>query len=122
MRGDSVSCFLNDELTHQVSLYPEQWIYTSATVTADGATGYLKLANPTDRSVSIDIDFKDGEVKQVELVRMCSGKGTDENSMEQKDLVRPQHLVTFPVSHGKLKLTLPAFSLDIITVKIEYEL
>ena len=59
VRGDSVSCFLNDELTHQVSLYPEQWIYTSATVTADGATGYLKLANPTDRSVSIDIDFKD---------------------------------------------------------------
>lgn len=116
VKGDSVSCFLNNELTHQVSLYPEQWIYTSATLTADGATGYLKLANPTDKSVSIDIDFKDAEVKQVELIRMWSGKGTDENSMEQKDLVRPQHVVTLPVSRGKLKLTLPAFSLDIITI------
>lgn len=119
VKGDSVSCFLNDELTHQVSLYPEQWIYTSATVTADGATGYLKLANPTDKSVSIDIDFKKAGVKQVELLRMCSEKGTDENSMEQKELVRPQHVVTLPVSRGKLKLTLPAFSLDIITVKTE---
>ena len=119
VKGDSVSCFLNDELTHQVSLYPEQWIYTSATVTAGGATGYLKLANPTDKSVSIDIDFKDTGVKQVELLRMCSEKGTDENSMEQKELVRPQHVVTLPVSRGKLKLTLPAFSLDIITVKTE---
>lgn len=116
VKGDSVSCFLNNELTHQVSLYPEQWIYTSATLTADGVTGYLKLANPTDKSVSIDIDFKDAEVKQVELIRMWSGKGTDENSMEQKDLVRPQHVVTLPVSRGKLKLTLPAFSLDIITI------
>lgn len=119
VKGDSVSCFLNDELAHQVSLYPEQWIYTSATVTADGATGYLKLANPTDKSVSIDIDFKKAGVKQVELLRMCSEKGTDENSMEQKELVRPQHVVTLPVSRGKLKLTLPAFSLDIITVKTE---
>lgn len=119
VKGDSVSCFLNDELAHQVSLYPEQWIYTSATVTADGATGYLKLANPTDKSVSIDIDFKKTGVKQVELLRMCSEKGTDENSMEQKELVRPQHVVTLPVSRGKLKLTLPAFSLDIITVKTE---
>lgn len=116
VKGDSVSCFLNNELTHQVSLYPEQWIYTSATLTADGVTGYLKLANPTDKSVSIDIDFKDAEVKQVELIRMWSRKGTDENSMEQKDLVRPQHVVTLPVSRGKLKLTLPAFSLDIITI------
>lgn len=118
VKGDSVSCFLNDELAHQVSLYPEQWIYTSATVTADGATGYLKLANPTDKSVSIDIDFKKAGVKQVELLRMCSEKGTDENSMEQKELVRPQHVVTLPVSRGKLKLTLPAFSLDIITAHI----
>lgn len=118
VKGDSVSCFLNDELTHQVSLYPEQWIYTSASVTADGTTGYLKLANPTDRSVCIDIDFKDVGVKQVELLRMCSAKGTDENSMDQKELVKPQHVVTLPVSHGKLKLTLPAFSLDIITAHI----
>lgn len=117
VKGDSVSCFLNDELTHEVSLYPEQWIYTSATVTADGTTGYLKLANPTDKSVSIDIDFRDAGVKQVELLRMYSEKGTDENSMEQKELVKPQHVVTLPVSRGKLKLTLPAFSLDIITVK-----
>lgn len=117
--GDSVSCFLNDELVHQVSLYPEQWIYTSATVMEDGTTGYLKLANPTDKSVCIDIDFKDAGMKQVELLRMCSAKGTDENSMEQKELVRPQHVVTLPVSRGKLKLTLPAFSLDIITVKTE---
>lgn len=116
VRGDSVSCFLNDELTHQVSLYPEQWIYTSASVTADGITGYLKLVNPTDKSVSIDIHFKDAEVKQVKLIRMCSGRGTDENSMEEKELVKPSDMGIFPVSGGKLKLTVPAFSLDIITI------
>ena len=109
-------CYLNDELIHQVNLYPEQWVYTSASVTADGATGYLKLANPTDKSVIIDINFKDVKVKQVELIRMCSGKGTDENSMENKECVKPVKKGTFPVSDGKLKLTVPAFSLDIIKI------
>lgn len=116
VKGDLVLCYLNDELIHQVNLYPEQWVYTSASVTADGATGYLKLANPTDKSVIIDIDFKDVKVKQVELIRMCSGKGTDENSMENKECVKPVNKGTFPVSDGKLKLTVPAFSLDIIKI------
>lgn len=114
--GDSVSCYLNDELTHQVSLYPEQWIYTSASVTGDGATGYLKLVNPTDKSVSIDIDFNDVEVKKVELIRMCSGEGTDENSMENKEFVKPMNGGEFPVFGGKLKLMVPAFALDIIII------
>lgn len=116
VKGDLVLCYLNDELIHQVNLYPEQWVYTSASVTADGATGYLKLANPTDKSVIIDINFKDVKVKQVELSRMCSGKGTDENSMENKECVKPVKKGTFPVSDGKLKLTVPAFSLDIIKI------
>ena len=116
VKGDLVLCYLNDELIHQVNLYPEQWVYTSASVTADGATGYLKLANPTDKSVIIDINFKDVKVKQVELIRMCSGKGTDENSMENKECVKPVKKGTFPVSDGKLKLTVPAFSLDIIKI------
>ncbi|MFR4460511.1 MAG: alpha-L-arabinofuranosidase C-terminal domain-containing protein [Bacteroides xylanisolvens] len=55
-------------------------------------------------------------MKQVELIRMCSGKGTDENSMENKECVKPVKKGTFPVSDGKLKLTVPAFSLDIIKI------
>ena len=114
VREDSVACYLNGDLVHQARLHPEQWIYTSASVTADGTAGYLKLANPTDKDVIVDIGFKDVEINRVELIRMASGKGTDENSMVDKAVVKPVNMGMLPVVEGNLRLAVPAFSLNIV--------
>ncbi len=112
--GDTVKCYLDDELMHKVNLYPKQWIYTSTSVTSDGETGYLKIVNPTDKSVTVEINFRDVVVKGAQLIRLTSGKGTDENSMENKEYVKPVNMGDLPIADGKLKLTIPAFTLDII--------
>lgn len=112
--NDTVKCYLDDELIHEVSLYPKQWIYTSASVTSNGETGYLKIVNPTDKEVTIDIDFRDTIVREAQLIRLTSANGTDENSMENKESVKPVDMGPLPVIQRKLKLSIPGFTLDII--------
>lgn len=113
---DSVKCYLDNELIHKVSLYPKQWIYTSASITEDGHTGFLKIVNPTQKDVTIDIDFKDAKATKAFLTRLSSLKGTDENSMGYKNFVHPKEIGGIPLKEGKLNLTIPAFSLDIVKV------
>lgn len=114
VNGGTVKCYLNGELVHKVNLYPEQWVYTSASMSSDEKTCFLKIVNPTDKNVVVNISFKNMLVKDARIVRLSSDKGTDENSMENKECVNPVDMGVFSVVNGILKLEIPAFSLDII--------
>lgn len=116
--NDTILCYLNGELNHKVALYPKQWVYSAASITADGKTAYLKVVNPSGKPVIVDIDLKGATVKQANLIRLTSQYGTDENSMADKERVKPADMGSLPVNGSNLRLEMPGYALDVIEITL----
>lgn len=117
-----VKCFLNDELQREVDLYPNSWIYQSASVSADGKTGYLKIANPSDYPTDVKVMIKGMAAKKncsAHLIRLTSANALDENSMSDKDRVKPVDMGEMKINAGTLIINVPANSLNIIKLKLK---
>ena len=115
MAGDSLKCWLNDELVFDTVLKGDikPGVFSSATI--DDATGELivKVVNTGDEAGTARIDVQNFGVRRAQLVQLRANDGMDENTLEAPTTISPTQHELSPQGNT-VELELPAYSLNII--------
>lgn len=119
VKGENVKCWLNDELVFDTKLKsPTNYgIYSSATYDEPTGETIVKVVNTSNVATTADIQLDGGKITQAHAVRLASGKGTDENTLNNPTNVSPTEQTLFPTAEGKLQMEVKPFSLNIIRMK-----
>lgn len=113
--GNQVTCKLDGQQIHQFSLPANQLLYQSAQLDESKGLLYLKVVNPNPQAATLGLNFKNMKVSDGTVVCLKSAQGTDENTMEEPNLVVPTNEQTVgDVS----KLDIPAYSLNVYKLKV----
>jgi alpha-L-arabinofuranosidase len=118
VRHDSIFCQLDgkDILAAKLVKAVTPGVFSSATL--DEATGnvIVKVVNTSSIATEADVDLKHFSAGKASVVRLTSASGEDENTLDN-----PHHVVptdgTAQVSGGKVKVKVPACSLNIVTIE-----
>ena len=108
--NDNVKCYINGQLIHDVALPSERALYQSCQITEDGQEMILKVVNPDNADRTLRLVCRNMTISDGTVVRLTSANGTDENTMDEPDKVKPTE--PEPVSVTST-LAIPAFSLNI---------
>lgn len=108
--NSSVKCYINGQLIHELSLPTERALYQSCQLTEDGSEMILKVVNPNSTNRTLRLDCRNMTISDGTVIRLTSEKGTDENTMDAPDKVKPSEP---EVARLTSTLTIPAFSLNI---------
>lgn len=121
--GNVIRCYINGQKYHEVTLESERALYQSCQVSEDGQEMILKVVNPHGQAQMLQLktyfSIGNGTVE-----RLTSANGTDENTMQNPDKVKPSALepvedvsqvIGFPGQNTNdvLTLDIPAYSLNI---------
>ena len=116
VEGNVIRCYINNQKYHELTLSAERALYQSCQVTEDGKELILKVVNPHAQAqklvLNTDFTLGSGTVE-----RLTSASGTDENTMQQPDKVKPTGPVPFNLVEGS-PLDIPAYSLNIYRLAI----
>ena len=117
MAGDSVKCWLDQDLVFDTVLKGDvkPGIFSSATI--DEASGELivKVVNTSSEATTCLLDVKNTQVRQARLIRLRANDGMDENTLSQPTNIYPTNHQLSPVGN-QVELDLPAYSLNIIRI------
>ena len=109
--GNVISCYINGQKYHELTLESERALYQSCQVTEDGQEMILKVVNPHGQAQHLLLktyfSIGNGTVE-----RLTSANGTDENTMQNPDKVKPTGPVPFSFAEGNA-IDIPAYSLNI---------
>ena len=119
--GDEVYCYVDNSLYHHITLPSSRKIYTCAALNQAEDTLVVKLINQGSAQEAT-LRFKDfqwtGEIEQEVL---CSASGLDENSMTNREKVKPAQfdgLVSTQSDNSMLVVQCPAHSLNILRIPV----
>ena len=141
--GSTIRCYVDGTLLHELTLDSEPAIYQSAQLSTDGKELILKVVNPNSTAQQLIVNAKNMTLGGGTVERLSSAKGTDENTMDEPDKVKPmklsQYEQAFEHEFGQvdsdqnwgfvdqarrlaaadgLKLDIPAFSLNIYRLAV----
>ena len=108
--NSSVKCYINGNLLHEFSIPSMRSLYQSCQLSEDGKEMILKVVNPNSNNQRLVVNTRNMTIANGTVVRLTSEKGTDENTMDNPDKVKPTALEPVSVNSS---LTIPAFSLNI---------
>ena len=127
--GNVIRCYINNQKYHELTLDSERALYQSCQVNEDGTEMILKVVNPHAQAQQLllktHFSIGNGTVE-----RLTSANGTDENTMQNPDKVKPSPVETvsgIPAYIGTvgqggntgLRLDIPAYSLNIYRFPIK---
>ena len=115
VEGNHVKCYIDDVLTHDVTLPIQRRIYTSAS--RDGNKLYVKLVNPNANGCSTTLTTTGYTASNLILTQMASTSDQDENTTTDMHRVVPTE-TTLPAYGTNILLDLPPFSLNIVEMDI----
>ena len=106
-----VRCYINGQKYHELTLDSERGLYQSCQISEDGQEMILKVVNPHGQALQLllNTDFSIGSGT---VERLTSTDGTDENTMQEPDKVKPTGPVPCSLGAGN-SLDIPAYSLNI---------
>lgn len=119
--ADQVYCYVGDSLYHQVTLSDTRRIYTTAALNEKEDTLIVKLINPNSSVRETSFQFKDFNYKgTVSMSLLKSNSGTDENTMQNKNKVKPITTAFTPSSSNSnvFSYNIPAYSLCIMKIPV----
>jgi len=118
--GDSMSCYIDGKLqfTARHRSASMRGVYSNATI--DGKTLYVKVVNVGETGTKGTLNLTNGLANDAEMVRLHSGSGNDENTMDYPLNILPRP-ATVNVENNGQRLTFPVapYSVNIITVKLK---
>jgi alpha-L-arabinofuranosidase len=113
--GSQVTCSLDGTQVHQFTLPIERAIYQSVQIDEQSGELILKVANPNASAQTLNLNVKGMTLGDAQLIRLSSPNGTDENTMDAPNNVKPTEET---VAADQLKsITIPAYSLNIYRIK-----
>lgn len=115
--GNTIKCYVDGELLHELTLDSEPAIYQSAQLTEDGKELILKVVNPNGTSQQLQLNAKNMTIGSGTVQRLTSAYGTDENTMQNPDKVKPSAPVPCSLAAGNT-LDIPAYSLNIFRLAV----
>ena len=113
--GNSIKCYIDDELIHNVVLPMERKIYASAT--RDAGKLYVKLVNPNGESYNTTLSTRGYSASNIVMTQMKGNSSQDENTLTDMYAVAPQS-TTLSAYGTNIILTLPAYSFNIVEMDI----
>ena len=113
--GPQVTCRLNGETVHRFELPSEQRLYQSVQIDEDNGKLYVKVVNPFNKAITLDLQLKGMTTTGGKLVRLGGGNGEAENDMEH-----PYHIVPVEGSVGAdlSCLVMAPYSLTILELDV----
>ena len=115
VKGSHVTCYIDGELIHDVTLPVQRVVYTSAS--RDGNKLYVKLVNPTGNDVSTVLKTEGYSAANVVQTQMAALSDKAENTAGNMYNVVPQTF-SLPAYGSSILVSTPAYSLNIIEMDI----
>ena len=115
VRGNSVKCYINNELIHNISLPIERRVYTSAS--RDDNKLIVKLVNPNAEDYTVTLKTTGYSASDVTLTQMTANSDKAENTTDNMFNVVPREF-SLPVYGTNIMLTIPAYSFNIVEMNI----
>jgi alpha-L-arabinofuranosidase len=115
LHGNSIKCYLDGKLLHDVETAAQQALYASATSTLESVI--VKVVNVTEEPQATDIDLQ-GVNKvsgQATATVLTSAAGTDENSLDEPTKVAPVSQ-SVEISGPQFRFTFPPNSVTVLKV------
>ncbi len=124
--GDSIKCYINGELDFACKTQKStamEGVYASTTIDDATKTMYVKVVNVGEGFADGTINLSNCSVSTtdksaVSLTRLSSADGNDENSLDNPKNIYPTAGSVKASSPTKIDFQVPAFSVNIIKVKI----
>ncbi len=116
--GDSVKAWLDDELVFDTVLKHNTSLGVFSSATIDEQTGELivKIVNSQEEGTTARLNIQNFPVKSASLIRLRANSGEDENTLTNPTNISPTNHELSP-NGNTVELELPAFSLNIISIK-----
>lgn len=114
--GAQVTCLLDGQQIHQFSLPVERALYQSVQIDEEKGELVVKVANPNATAQQLNLNVKGMTLGDATLIRLASPNGTDENTMDNPDNVKPTEERLAASQLGTV--TIPAYSLSIYRIKV----
>ncbi len=119
VNGASVKCYLDGELVHDITLPVKRRLYMASSIDSDNDMLYLKVVNTGGSAVPLTVNMTNASFVSVEDVTvLASAAGTDENTVTDQTRVAPAQGAVESIEAGKMVYTVPAYSLNILRVKL----
>ncbi|MBQ7472396.1 MAG: carbohydrate binding domain-containing protein [Prevotella sp.] len=115
VEGQTVTCYMNDQLVHTTTLPSEQALYQSVQIDEDNGELLLKVVNPTKNAQTLNLNLSNMTATSGTVVRLAAVSGTVENTMSAPNRVSPQEEQTLTSVET---LDIPAFSLNVFRLKV----
>ena len=85
---------------------------------------YVKVVNVGEGQAPGSIRLKNCAVdtsveKPVEVIRLASAKGTDENTLDTPNAISPQAATLKPAQPSLIEFDVPAFSVNIVKIRLK---
>jgi alpha-L-arabinofuranosidase len=118
LKGNSIKCYLDDKLIHDVSSPRIKSVYATASRVAKTGETVLKVVNVSEQAQDVRIQLAGATKVQPEAraIVLTSGSSKDENTLEQPNKVVPK-TTKIRVDGPAFRHSFPANSVTILRVK-----
>jgi alpha-L-arabinofuranosidase len=117
MAGDSVKCWLDDDLVFDTVLKGDvtPGVFSSATIDDSAGELIVKVVNTQDKGTTARLNVSKFPVRSAQVIRLSANDGMDENTLEHPTLIHPTTHELSPEGNS-LEVEIPANSLNIIRI------
>ena len=127
VRGDSVYCYIDGKLESACAKQKGgsmEGVYASTTIDDAAKMMYVKVVNVGDGHAPAVINLKNCAVNNadgagVEIIRLASAKGTDENTLDNPKAIYPRKAAAIVAQPSTVVFEVPPFSVNIVKVKLK---
>ena len=116
VEGQTVMCYMDNQLIHTTTLPSEQAIYQSVQMDETRGQMILKVVNANAQAQTVKLNLSNMTATGGTVVRMTAPSGTTENTMAAPDKVKPQDEETLTSVE---ELDIPAYSLNIFRIDVK---
>ena len=115
MAGDSLKCWLDEELVFDTVLKGDvlPGVFASATIDEPADELIVKIVNTQQETTTAKLNVSNFPVKGARLIRLRANDGMDENTLQQPTNIYPTYHELSPEGNG-VEVELAAYSLNII--------
>lgn len=119
VNGNNVVCRLDGNVINEFSVPGEKALYQSVQIDEEAGEMILKVVNPNASAHDLQLNVKNMSIGNGTVVRLMANSGTDENTMESPENVKPAAEENITVSDAhQATFNIPAFSLNIFRLKV----
>ena len=119
VKGSDVICRLDGNVVSEFSLSGAKALYQSIQIDEEAGEMVLKVVNPNASAHDLQLNVSNMTIGNGTVIRMVAEQGTDENTMENPEVVIPAAEENVSVTDGHHALfNIPAFSLNIYRLKV----